>query len=257
MQKRIAIVTGASGGFGLEFVKLLNARGDIDEIWAVSRSAARLNKILEELGEKIRAVPLDLSLRESAETLAERLKADGASVRYLVNNAGFAKFCGYDGISAEESLNMIDLNACAVVSLCLECLPFMERGSRIINIASQASFFPLPYMNIYSATKVFVRYYSRALNVELKERGITCCAVCPGWMKTNLYDRGNAGDATTVTRFLHMSDPARVAAKALRDADRGRDISTSGVYVALTRVLSHILPERLTMRLWLNQQRIR
>lgn len=65
-----------------------------------------------------------------------------------------------------------------------------EKGSHILNIASQASFQPLPYQNIYSSTKAFVRNYTRALNVELREKGITATAVCPGWMKTGLYDRG-------------------------------------------------------------------
>ena len=114
------------------------------------------------------------------------MEKSGTAVKYLINNAGFAKFCSYDDISVEESLNLIDLNIGAVVALGLVCIPHMENGSHIINIASQASFFPLPYQNIYSSTKAFVRNYTRALNVELKEKGIRATAVCPGWMKTGL-----------------------------------------------------------------------
>jgi len=85
---------------------------------------------------------------------------------------------------------MIDLNISGVVAMGLVCIPHMKKGSHILNIASQASFQPLPYQNIYSSTKAFVRNYTRALNVELREKGITATAVCPGWMKTGLYDRG-------------------------------------------------------------------
>lgn len=258
MQKNIAIVTGASGGFGLEFVKLLASRKELDEVWIIARSADKLAKLSETLGKNLRAVPMDLSKRESAASLRSLLEQESPVVKYLVNNAGFAKFCSYGDISVEESLNMIDLNVCAVVALCLVCIPFMSRGSRILNIASQASFFPLPYMNIYAATKVFVRHYSRALNVELKDKGITVTAVCPGWMKTALYDRGTVGGAAkTVTRFVHMKSPAVVAAKALRDADRGRAVSTCGAYVKFTHIASKLLPQRLLMRMWLGQQNIR
>ena len=88
---------------------------------------------------------------------------------------------------------MINLNISAVVALGLYCIPYMKPGSHIINIASQASFQPLPYQNIYSSTKAFVRNYTRALNVELKDRRITATAVCPGWIDTGLYERGLIG----------------------------------------------------------------
>ena len=72
---------------------------------------------------------------------------------------------------------MIHVNIDAVVAMGLVCIPYMKKGSHLINIASQASFQPLPYQNIYSSTKSFVRNYSRALNVELKEKGIYVTAV--------------------------------------------------------------------------------
>ena len=84
---------------------------------------------------------------------------------------------------------MIDLNIRALVAMGLICLPYMPKGAHLINIASQASFFPLPYQNIYSSTKAFVRHYTRALNVELKDKGVSATAVCPGWISTGLFER--------------------------------------------------------------------
>lgn len=63
---------------------------------------------------------------------------------YLINNAGMAKFCSYGDLSVEESLHMVDLNISGVVAMGLVCLPFMGKGSHVVNIASQAASEPLP-----------------------------------------------------------------------------------------------------------------
>lgn len=256
-KKQIAIVTGANGGLGKEFVKLLTEQKEIDEIWAIARNQEKLNQLSAEYGEKIRTISMDLSERMRYEELKKQLEEEKVSVKYLINNAGFAKFCSYDDIGIEESLNMIDLNISAVVALGLLCIPYMERGSHIINIASQASFFPLPYQNIYSSTKAFVRNYTRALNVELKDKGVCATAVCPGWMKTGLFDRGVIGASKGTNNFSGMVTPDVVAVKALKDAKKGKDISVYGLYVKFTHVLSKLMPQRMMMKVWLGQQGIK
>lgn len=101
---------------------------------------------------------------------------------------------------------MIDLNCGGVVAMGLVCIPYMSAGSRMLNVASQSAFQPLPYLNIYGATKAFVRNYSRALNIELKERGITVTAVCPGWMDTDLFDRARVGAKKAPRKFAGMGN---------------------------------------------------
>lgn len=254
--KKIAIVTGASSGFGKEFVKLLTAEPELSEIWAIARSQDKLERLVQEFGSKIVAIPADLSDRKSYLAIRERLEAAGSGIQYLINNAGYAKLCAYDDLSVDESLNMIDLNIGAVVALGLICIPHMNPGSHILNIASQASFFPLPYQNLYSSTKAFVRNYTRALNVELKDRGIRATAVCPGWMKTALFDRCVIGAKKAASNFFGMVEPGVVAQKALKDAKKGKDISVYGLYVKLTHLLSKLLPQRTMMKLWLRQQKL-
>ena len=252
--KNIAIVTGASSGIGREFVKLLLGRGELDEIWIIARSAERLQSMVTEFGDKLKPVPMDMSDIEQIKTLSDRLKNPEVNICFLVNSAGFGKFGSYSDVGIDESVNMVDLNISGLVAMGLVCLPFMSKGGRIINIASQASFQPLPYLNVYSATKAFVRNYSRALNVELKDRGITVTAVCPGWMDTAFIDRGKTNATKTVSRFVNMTTPNVVAAKALRDSLRGRDISTYSLYVKFNRLIAKFLPQRLMMRIWLGQQ---
>lgn len=256
MQKKtIGIITGASGGFGREFVKLcLNE--SLDEIWAIARNKEKLDTLVRDYGEKIKTFPLDLSNRKNIFVIKNALENENVTVQYLINNAGFTKFCSYCDIDLSESLNMIDLNVISVVALGLVCIPYMQKGSHIINIASQASFFPLPYQNIYAATKAFVRNYTRALNVELKSTGITATAVCPGWMKTGLFERAKIGAKKTLTKFTGIVMPSVVAKRAMKDAKKGKDISVYGAFNKTTHILSKILPQRLVMKIWLMTQGI-
>ena len=253
-RRNVAIITGASSGFGKEFVKLLVSDDNIDEIYVLARSTNKLEALKCEYGEKIKPYVIDLSVVKNILDFGDYLKSQNINIKLLINNAGYAKFCSYDDISIEESLNMINLNICGLVSMGLVCIPFMEKGAHIINIASQAAFQPVPYQNIYSATKSFVKNYSLALNIELKEKGIIVTAVCPGWMKTNLYERGCIGAKKGTKRFFNMVSPEKVAKKALSDAYRNKSISIYGMHVKICTLISKLLPDKIIMKCWLLQQ---
>lgn len=256
-KKKIAIITGANSGLGKEFLKLLNDEKDITEVWAIARNKERLDQLVDEFGNKIKVFSKDLSKLEEVKELDDFLKKEDVCIKYLINNAGFAKFCSYNDLSIEESINMIDLNISAVVALGLICIPYMKKGSNIVNIASQASFQPLPYQNIYSSTKAFVRNYTRALNVELKDKGINAIAVCPGWMITGLIDRGVIGVEKGTNNFTGMVTPDLVAKKALKDAKKNKDISVYGIYTKSSHLLAKLLPQKMMMQVWLKQQHIK
>ncbi len=257
VKKTIAIVTGANSGFGKEFVKLFSKDKTISEIWAIARNEEKLQKLINEIDSNIKIFSKDLSDLNQVKEVGQLLKDKNINIKYLVNNAGFAKFCSYGDISVDESINMINLNINAVVALGLICIPYMEKGSHIINVSSQAAFFPLPYQNIYSSTKAFIRNYTRALNVELRNTGITAIAVCPGWMNTGLIDNALIGADKSVKNFYGMVSPEVVAKKALKDANDNKDISIYSLYVKFTHIMSKILPQRLIMKLWLIQQKIK
>ena len=254
--KKIAIITGASTGLGREFVRILKEKKDIDEVWAIARHRDKLDKLRRQMGAKVIPISLDLSRSALIEEFGHRLAQSSVEIRYLVNNAGYAKFCSYGDLSVADSLNMIDLNIGGVVAMGLICIPYMPAGSHIINIASQAAFQPLPYQNLYSSTKAFVRNYTRALHVELKDRGISATAVCPGWLKTDLYDRANIGAMKATSNFFGMTTPDKIARKAVADADKGKDLSIYGLYVNFCHIGAKLLPQRAVMKIWLRQQRI-
>lgn len=255
-KKRIAIVTGASSGLGKEFARQISRYQTIEEVWCIARQPEKLQETAEELGSKIRTFSVDLSKKKQIKAFRKNLEQENVSVKILVNSAGFAKFCSYDDLSLDRSLNMIDVNIKGVVAMGLICIPYMNKGSYIINIASIASFQPLPYLNLYSATKAFIKNYSRALNIELKDRGIHVTTVCPGWIKTALYQRANIGARKTIHHFHFMSNPDKVARQALRDTASGKEFSIYGYSNKLCHIMSKLMPHKLIMRAWLFYQNI-
>lgn len=247
MKKRIAIVTGASRGIGKEFVKQLLSK-EIDEIWAIARNEGKLGILRKELSEKIIPISKDLSILAEMNSFKEMLEKENPVVVWLVNNAGTAKMGLYDDFQVEEIERSISLNCSAVAVLCTMCIPYMEHGSRILNISSAASFQPMPYLNLYAASKVFVRYYSRGLNAELKRKGISVTAVCPGWVDTELLMKEINGKKV---KFPGVVPPASVVKKALKDGAKGKDMSVCSLYVKWEHLFTKLFSEKTAMNVWL------
>ncbi len=251
MKKMIGILTGATGGIGKEYVKALS-REKIDEIWCIARNEEKLSMLSQEYGTMIRTFPMDLSKADSIEKIAFVLKEECPDVKYLINNAGMARMGRYDELGAEETKRYIDLNVRAVVMLTQMVLPFMSRGSHIINMSSQSSFQPLPYINLYASGKAFVRSYSRSLNQELKGTGITVTACCPGWVDTELLPKEYN---CIEVKYSGLVKPAPVVAKAMKDAKRGKDMSVYSLYVKMQHVMAKLLPQKTIMKYWLVSKR--
>lgn len=254
--KDIIVVTGASSGLGKEFVKQIETIENVDEIWVIARREDRLKALAEEVKTPLKILALDLSKQEDIAVYSAKLKKENPTVKYLINCAGFGKFGHIEKMPAETQLNMIDLNCKAVVSICAETLPYTKEGSKIINVASCAAFQPIPYINVYAATKAFVLSYSRALNVELKYRKVIVTAVCPYWVKTEFFDRAiNPDEKTVVINYGVMYSADKVVKKAIRDARKGKDISVYGKINKLQKLGAKILPHKLVMKIWMNRQK--
>ena len=253
--KRIAVITGASSGMGRRFAETVSEYGKFDEIWAIARREDRLKELVASAPFPVRAVAMDLSDPASAEKYASLLREEDAEVGLLVNASGFGKFRAVMDVPASENLNMIDLNCRAVAAMCQATVPYMKSGGTIINIASVAAFQPIPYIDIYAATKAFVLYYSRALNRELKGKGIHVMAVCPFWTKTEFFNRAVAKDEKPVVKkYVAMYRPEDIVSRAWRDAARGKDVSMYGFIARGQALLVKLLPHRMVMSIWQNQQ---
>ena len=187
--KKIAVITGASSGMGRRFAETVDRYGRFDEVWVIARHQAQLEALKATVPFPIRVLALDLTDRTSFGTYAAALAEEPVQVGLLMNCSGYGKFSAVLDTPLAVNLNMTDLNCQAVVAMCQLTAPYMPSGSQIINIASVAAFQPIPYIDIYGATKAFVLSFSRALNRELRSRGIGVMAVCPFWTKTAFFDR--------------------------------------------------------------------
>lgn len=250
--KKIAIITGASSGIGKCFAKNLDTYGKFDEVWLIARREERLKALANELPYNARAIALDLSKEESLKKYNELLNAE-VDVALLINCSGFGKFTAVTDSAVEENTNMVDLNCKALLALCQMTIPYMNKGAKIINIASVAAFQPIPYIAVYGATKAFVLSFSRALNRELKKKGISVTAVCPFWTKTEFFNRA-VEEKKVVKKYIAMYKPEQIVKRAYRDAKRGKDVSKFGFIARAQVALVKLLPHKIIMDVWMHQQ---
>ena len=252
--KQIAVITGASSGLGAGYAHFLDDE-DLSEIWLVARRKDRMEKLAKNLKTPCRCLSLDLASQTVLDNLQGILKekclAEDKKIAYLVNAAGF----GCIGLSREcprERLQqMVDLNCRAAMAVTEMCIPYMGKGSHILQIASCSAFQPIPNLAVYAASKAFLLSYSRSLSVELQELGITVTAVCPFWIKDTEFvtraretDKHNAyfdmPGATTVDRVVR---------KSMAAAKGGTVVFTPDPVSFMHRILASLLPHWLLSRI--------
>ena len=254
--KRIIVVTGASSGFGKEFVEQISVKEKVDEIWAIARREDKLNELKEKIDNLV-VLPLDLTKEEDLLKYKAKLEEEKLNIVILANCAGFGIFDHSENISLETKLNMIDLNVKAPVALIDYSLPYMGKGSKIMNIASCAGFQPIPYINDYAATKAFLLSYSRALNRELKYKKIHVLAVTPFWSKTEFFDRAISQDRKEVViNYIAMYSAEEVMKQAIKDLYKKKDVSVYGGKNKFQRFLTKVFPHSIVMSAWLRQQKL-
>lgn len=233
VQAMSALVTGASGGIGLELARLLARDGH--PVVLTARSAGRLAEVareLEELGSPA-ATPLaaDLGRPDGAIGLATALADRGLAPGIVVNNAGYGRLGPFAEAAVDEQLDMIRLNVTALVELTRRLLPGVlaaGRGGGVLNVASTAAFQPGPYMAVYYATKAFVLSFTEALAVELRGRTRVTC-LCPGPVSTGFQERAGFEGGTLSSPLLPWLSAAAVAAAGYRGFRRGKRVVIPGL----------------------------
>ncbi len=252
--KHIAVITGASSGMGKEFALTLKDHGVYDEVWAIARSAENLEHLRPLIPFNLKVLPLDLTKAESLDVYKEELEKEKPHIGLLINASGFGIFDSLERSRMEDTEGMIDLNCKALVKMTKLSLPYMSAGSKIIQIASMAAFQPIPYINVYGASKAFVLSFSRALNREVEKKGIHCMAVCPYWTRTKFFERAIDPDKQVVKKYIVMYEPENIVKRAWKDLARGKDVSIYGVIARGQAALCKILPHKLVMDIWQKQQ---
>lgn len=250
----VALITGASAGIGAEFATQLAAQNH--DLVLVARRLDRLTEIASKLtalhGVRVETIECDLSVADAAATIASAVERLGITVDLLINNAGFGTHGRFETLSADRERDEVAVNVAALVALTHAFLPGMlERGrGGVINVASTASFQPVPYMAVYGATKAFVRSFSEALHEEVRGRGVRVLALCPGPTATEFFE-------SPVAPVAKVPGPMRTARDVVTTAlvayEAGKPAIVDGplnnIVLAFQRLLPHTVVTRIAGRI--------
>lgn len=234
--KKIAIVTGASSGMGVDFAGQIPFLFPVDEVWLLARRKERLAALKAELdvffknnglSTVCRFFDIDLCGKSGVDSFCKILtdfesSEEKINIKVLVNNAGFGTYGTFEETEISREMEMVDLNCTSLTGICGVSLKYMQKGSIIINTASLASFLPLGNFAVYGATKSFVLSFTIALAAELKEKGISVCALCPGPVSTEFANVASNGARKAVR---HGRPSEKVVAHCLKCIKKGKKVA--------------------------------
>jgi NAD(P)-dependent dehydrogenase (short-subunit alcohol dehydrogenase family) len=215
----VALVTGATSGFGRAIAAALHERGWV--VYGTTRTGAPASG-----APGPRLVPMDVSSDGSVATGVERVLREAGHVDVLINNAG----CGYSGaiedMSIDEAHAQLETNFFGVHRLCRAVLPSMraQGKGRIVNVSSLGGIVSVPFQGFYCASKFALEAYSEALRMELRPLGIHVSMIEPGDYATGITAKRRMADASGAgSAYLERCRTA--VARMARDESGNLDIS--------------------------------
>jgi short-subunit dehydrogenase len=247
-------VTGASGGLGYDYAKLLAADGH--DLVLVARSEDKLEEIKKELeakhGVNVKVIPKDLTKPGAAREVFDEVQRSNLLTELLVNNAGFGATGDFSSISFEKNMEMVQLNIVALTELThLVLRRLLQEGrprGRIMNISSSAGFIPGPGMAVYFATKAYVTSFTEALSQELSGTEITATVICPGATATNFAEVAGNKDSF-VFKSGNVMTSEEVARTSYRAWMLGEPLYITGVANSAPLYLLPYIPRALVYKL--------
>lgn len=255
-----AVVTGASRGIGAEYARALAAAGY--DILLVARNERLLKALASELQERHRVVMqtevMDLALPDAAQRLYVAARRRWGHVDLLINNAGFGAFGPFIEVPMLRIQEMLRLHVNTIVESMRLFVPGMveRRRGAVINVASTAGFFALPFMAEYAATKTFLITLSQALAEEVRPYGVRIQACCPGSTDTEFHQTSGF----RANNPLGSETTAQVVSASLAALRRGPVVVTIGWRGRLVRSVTRWLPATAVTRVaarWLRQRQVR
>jgi len=212
-----ALITGASGGIGLETARHLAAQGY--RLTLVARNEDKLNNAVKSLDGTGHGILLaDLTKKEGLQKIADHLKTEKYDV--LINNAGAGIYGKFIEIPLDEQLATMQLNMNAVVALSYVFLQSARQGDALMNIGSVLAHSSLPGGSVYAATKSFVANFSESLWYEFKKKGVFVTGFNPGAANSEFH--ANAGGHTSDFPKFVMSSVEDVAKELVKALEKRR-----------------------------------
>ena len=240
-----ALITGASGGIGLELARIFAREGF--ELVLVARNRERLEQIAAELKPaSVRVIAVDLTAANAPQEIQREIPA----VDVLVNNAGYGVYGKFAETSFDDDLGLMQLNMTALVVLTRLYLPGMiaARNGKVLNVASTAAFQPGPLMSLYYASKAFVLSFSEAIANELEGTGVTVTALCPGPTATGFQERAHV-EKSRLFQYVKVMDARTVAEIGYRGLMAGKTLVIPGLTNKLLAQSVRVSPRKMVTKI--------
>ena len=240
--RHFAIVTGASGGIGLELAKLA-ASDNHDLLIAADRPLEAAATELRGLGATVETLQVDLSTIEGVDELVTKAQALGRPIDGLFANAGHGLGKGFLDQDWDDIMQVVNTNITGTLRLLYKVAAAMKsRGQgKILITGSIAGLMPGTYQAVYNGTKAFVDSFSFALRHELKDSGVTVTCLMPGPVDTDFFDRADMMDTKVGTS--KKQDPAEVAKTGYHAMLKGEGDVVAGWQNKLQAAIAAVTPE--------------
>ncbi|MDB5447909.1 MAG: oxidoreductase, short-chain dehydrogenase/reductase family [Phenylobacterium sp.] len=259
MDRRLALVTGASAGIGAAFARLLAARGY--DLALSARRRDRLEALAGELagrhGVATLVAPADLADPAGAQHVLDQLAAAGRTVDVLVNNAGYGLTGAYAATSWAEQQAFLQVMVTAPCELAHKLLPGMleRRFGRMVNVASLAGLIPgAAGHTLYGAAKSLMIKFSQSLHLEARAQGVHVTALCPGFTWSEFHDvNGTRARVAAATPRWAWMDAAPVVEAGWRAVEANRAVCVPGLANKAVAALVRLIPDELALAILASQ----
>lgn len=241
MNKKVALITGASSGIGREFARIHASRGG--NLVIIARSEDKLRELKEELEKKyqvnVKIIVKDLTSPQAPQEIYNEVKEAGIKIDYLINNAGFGGRGFFHERPMELDLQMIQVNIVTLTTLTRLFLPdFVQRNEgKILNVSSTAALMPGPLQAVYYATKAYVAFFSNAIAEELRDTNITVTNLMPGATDTGF---AKTSDMNNTGVFAKPVSPETVAKEGYEGMLNGKLDVISGLSMSQRLMMATI-----------------
>jgi short-subunit dehydrogenase len=252
-----ALITGASAGIGRECARQLGTRART--LVLVARREERLNELRDELRGRnaqlnVHTRVVDLCDKSQIDELIHWLDENKIEIDFLINNAGLGDVGPFATSPAKRNDEMLQVNIVALTMLTRALSPQMisrKRGA-ILNVSSSAGFLPIPEFNVYAATKAYVTSFSEALRAEVRGKGISVTALCPGPVATEFQDKAGRGpnekqDSAPALVYVSVD---KVVRDALAAIESDKPIVIPGLVMKVGMFLVRITPMPILRLAW-------
>lgn len=250
-QRQTALITGGSGGIGLELAKVLARNGYDLVLVARTRDAleAAAGQIEGKQDVNVHVFAADLRRREAPEAIFDFLHNENIPIEILINNAGFGLGGEFAETELTRELEMIQVNIAALTHLTKLFLPPMikAKSGRVLNVASTAAFQPGPLMAVYYASKAYVLSFSEALSEELRHSGVTVTALCPGPTRTDFATTAEVTNSRLFSLF-GSADAGDVAEYGYRAMMNGTRVAIPGFRNKIVAQANRFAPRAITAK---------